>query len=203
MGGSFQALSRMRSRGETMQTPEEAAAMLRLKALGWGIRHIWEELGCSHMTVRRYVAAGDYVPYLGRGQNKKWKQRRAETAYTKLLTFPWAPAASAATASSPIWKPPTAAKLRSPAPNRQAGWPRLRWCRRRPRRARSLARYRVAAKTRPCSTASGSSGATSRAPSRPPNLLRSRPPRQRHPPRRTILNSERNRDLLGRQRLSA
>jgi transposase len=51
-----------------MQTPEEVAAMLRLKALGWGIRRISEELGCSHMTVRRYIAAGGYVPYRGRGR---------------------------------------------------------------------------------------------------------------------------------------
>jgi transposase len=51
-----------------MQTPEEVAAMLRLKALGWGIRRISQELGCSHMTVRRYVAAGGYVPYRGRGR---------------------------------------------------------------------------------------------------------------------------------------
>jgi hypothetical protein len=40
-------------RREAMQTPEEVAAMLRLKALGWGVRRIAGELGCSHMTVRR------------------------------------------------------------------------------------------------------------------------------------------------------
>jgi len=33
-----------------MQTPEEVAAMLRLKALGWGIRRIARELGCSLST---------------------------------------------------------------------------------------------------------------------------------------------------------
>ena len=37
--------------------------MLRLKALGWGIKRIARELGCSHMTVRRYVAEGGYVPF--------------------------------------------------------------------------------------------------------------------------------------------
>ena len=42
-------------RREVMQTPEGVAAMLRLKALGWGIRRIAKELGCSHMTVRHYV----------------------------------------------------------------------------------------------------------------------------------------------------
>ncbi len=50
-------------RGDEMRTPDEVAAMLRLKALGWGIKRIAHELGCSHMTVRRYVAAGGYVPY--------------------------------------------------------------------------------------------------------------------------------------------
>ena len=45
-------------RGEVMKEPDEVAAMLRLKELGWGVRRIARELGCSHMTVRRYVAAG-------------------------------------------------------------------------------------------------------------------------------------------------
>ena len=40
----------------------------QMKALGWGIRRISEKLGCSHMTVRRYIAAGGYVPYRGRGR---------------------------------------------------------------------------------------------------------------------------------------
>jgi len=51
-----------------MQTPDEVAAMLRLKALGWGVRRIAGELGCSHMTVRRYLAAGGWVAYRGRGR---------------------------------------------------------------------------------------------------------------------------------------
>jgi transposase len=51
-----------------MQTPEEVAAMLRLKALGWGIRRIARELGCSHMTVRRYVSEGGWLPYRGSGR---------------------------------------------------------------------------------------------------------------------------------------
>jgi transposase len=51
-----------------MQTPEEVAAMLRLKALGWGVRRIAGELGCSHMTVRRYLAEGGWVAYRGRGR---------------------------------------------------------------------------------------------------------------------------------------
>lgn len=69
MHESFQAPPRDKIAGrDEMQTPEEVAAMLRLKTLGWGIRRISQELGCSHMTVRRYVAAGGYVPYRGRGR---------------------------------------------------------------------------------------------------------------------------------------
>jgi transposase len=51
-----------------MQTPDEVAAMLRLKSLGWGIKRIARELGCSHMTVRHYVAQGGWVPYGGAGR---------------------------------------------------------------------------------------------------------------------------------------
>src|SRR5438128_6718614 len=54
-------------RREAMQTPTEVAAMLRLKALGWGVRRIAGELGCSHMTVRRYLSEGGWVAYRGRG----------------------------------------------------------------------------------------------------------------------------------------
>jgi transposase len=57
-------------RREAMQTPEEVAAMLRLKALGWGVRRIAGELGCSHMTVRRYLAEGGWVAYRGRGRRR-------------------------------------------------------------------------------------------------------------------------------------
>jgi len=46
-----------------MRTPDEVAAMLRLKALGWGVRRIAAELGCSHTTVRRYLAGGGWVAY--------------------------------------------------------------------------------------------------------------------------------------------
>ena len=52
-------------RREVMQTPDEVAAMLRLKGLGWGIKRIAKELGCSHMTVRHYVAQGGWLPYRG------------------------------------------------------------------------------------------------------------------------------------------
>ena len=57
-------------RRQAMQTPEEVAAMLRLKAFGWGVRRIAGELGCSHMTVRRYLAEGGWVGYRGRGRRR-------------------------------------------------------------------------------------------------------------------------------------
>ena len=44
--------------------------MLRLKSLGWGVRRIAKELGCSHMTVRRYLAEGGWVPYHGGGRRR-------------------------------------------------------------------------------------------------------------------------------------
>ncbi|MGF1641234.1 MAG: IS21 family transposase [Rhodospirillales bacterium] len=46
-----------------MKTPDEVAAMVRLKACGWGIKRIARELGCSHHTVRHYVAAGCPLPF--------------------------------------------------------------------------------------------------------------------------------------------
>ncbi len=59
-------------RRESLQTPDEVVAMLRLKALGWGIRRIAKELGCSPMTVRRYLSEGGWVPYRGRGRAYRW-----------------------------------------------------------------------------------------------------------------------------------
>jgi transposase len=53
-----------------MQTPDEVVAMLRLKSLGWGIRRIAKELGCSHMTVRRYVSQGGWLPCRGNGRRR-------------------------------------------------------------------------------------------------------------------------------------
>ena len=50
-------------RGDEMREPDEVAAMLRLKALGWGVRRIARELGCSHMTVRRYLETGGWAGY--------------------------------------------------------------------------------------------------------------------------------------------
>src|SRR5262245_33214988 len=46
-----------------MKTPDDVAAMIRLKSLGWGAKRIARELGCSHHTVKGYVAAGGIKPF--------------------------------------------------------------------------------------------------------------------------------------------
>jgi transposase len=43
--------------------PDEVAAMLHLHRLGWGLRRIAREVGCSPMTVQRYIAAEGWVPF--------------------------------------------------------------------------------------------------------------------------------------------
>lgn len=48
---------------QVMQTPEDVALMLRLKAAGLGIKQIAHRMGCSKNTVRRYVRSGGYVAY--------------------------------------------------------------------------------------------------------------------------------------------
>ena len=45
-------------RGQVMKTPDDVAEMLRLKACGWGLKRIARQLGCSHHTVKDYVASG-------------------------------------------------------------------------------------------------------------------------------------------------
>jgi hypothetical protein len=39
-------------RGQVMKTPDDVAAMMPLKSLGWGAKRIARELGCSHHTVK-------------------------------------------------------------------------------------------------------------------------------------------------------
>lgn len=59
-----QALAVIVSTGrDLMQTPEDAAQMLRLKGLGMGVKAIAREMGCSKNTVRRYLRAGGWLPY--------------------------------------------------------------------------------------------------------------------------------------------
>nr|WP_246546891.1 helix-turn-helix domain-containing protein [Ancylobacter defluvii] len=50
--------------------------MLWLNELGWGVRRIARELGCSHMTVRRYVAAGRVGAREGDGAGRRRRDRR-------------------------------------------------------------------------------------------------------------------------------
>lgn len=50
-------------RGQEMKTPDDVSEMLRLKACGWGLKRIGAHLGCSHHTVRSYVAAGGVKPF--------------------------------------------------------------------------------------------------------------------------------------------
>lgn len=46
-----------------MRTPDEVAAMLRLRELGWGTKRIAAELGCSRNTVKRYIEAQGWRAY--------------------------------------------------------------------------------------------------------------------------------------------
>ncbi|WFU46153.1 helix-turn-helix domain-containing protein (plasmid) [Bradyrhizobium sp. CB82] len=50
-------------RGQVMKTPDDVAEMLRLRACGWGLKRIAHQLGCSHHTVKDYVAAGGVKPF--------------------------------------------------------------------------------------------------------------------------------------------
>jgi DNA-binding NarL/FixJ family response regulator len=50
-------------RGQVMKTPDDVAEMLRLKACGWGLKRIARQLGCSHHTVKGYVATGGVKPF--------------------------------------------------------------------------------------------------------------------------------------------
>jgi hypothetical protein len=46
-----------------MLTPDEVSAMVRLHELGWGLKRIAGELGCSRNTVKRYIEADGWVGY--------------------------------------------------------------------------------------------------------------------------------------------
>ena len=46
-----------------MRVPDEVLAMLHLHRLGWGLRRIAREIGCSPMTVQRYLAAGGWMAH--------------------------------------------------------------------------------------------------------------------------------------------
>jgi len=50
-------------RSAMMRMPDEVAAMLHLHRLGWGLRRIAREVGCSPMTVQRYLSAEGWVAF--------------------------------------------------------------------------------------------------------------------------------------------
>jgi hypothetical protein len=61
MAESVQAVPRGElPRSEVMQTPEEVTAMLRLKALGWGVRRIAGELEVRAMPRTRSNVSGEH-----------------------------------------------------------------------------------------------------------------------------------------------
>jgi len=64
MVAAMQALPVFDTTGrQLMETPEDVAQMLRLKAAGLSIKHIARKMGCSRNTVRRYVRADGWVAY--------------------------------------------------------------------------------------------------------------------------------------------
>lgn len=46
---------------DLMKEPDEVAAMLRLRGLGWGLRRIAKELRLSKNTVKHYLRQGGWV----------------------------------------------------------------------------------------------------------------------------------------------
>lgn len=50
-------------RGQAMKMAGDVAEMLRLSACGWGAKRIGRELGCSHHTVKAYLAADGMKPF--------------------------------------------------------------------------------------------------------------------------------------------
>lgn len=58
-------------RRDEMKTPDDVAAMVGLKALGWGSKRIAAELGCSRNTVRRWLSEGDWRPCASPSRSKR------------------------------------------------------------------------------------------------------------------------------------
>ncbi len=65
-----------------MMKSDEVEAMLHLHALGWGLKRIAREFGCSKNTLRRYVAAEGWMAYRRRAgggkleDQERWLQER-------------------------------------------------------------------------------------------------------------------------------
>ena len=54
-----------------MKAPDDVSAMLKLKALGWGVKRIAAELGCSKHTVKRWLALGGWRPCASPSRSKR------------------------------------------------------------------------------------------------------------------------------------
>ncbi len=69
-------------RRSVMRTPDDVSVMLRLHQLGWGLKRIALELGCSKNTVRRYLVQGGWrscrsAPRLGQlDELRDWLAKR-------------------------------------------------------------------------------------------------------------------------------
>ena len=61
--GVIQGSALDEARRVRMRTPDEVAAMLALKARGWGVKRIAREFGTCPKTVRRYVREGSWSGY--------------------------------------------------------------------------------------------------------------------------------------------
>ena len=61
--GVSQGSALFEARRVRMRTPDEVAAMLALKARGWGVKRIAREFGTCPKTVRRYVREGSWSGY--------------------------------------------------------------------------------------------------------------------------------------------
>ena len=86
MVGVVQALLVINTTGsQMMQTPEDVAQMLRLKAAGLGIKHIARKMGCSKNTVRRYLRGGGWVAY----KRPERKRTLCEFEMKTLDRIPW------------------------------------------------------------------------------------------------------------------
>src|SRR6266511_5053423 len=90
IGGSLSPA--MRAGEERMETPEDVAVMLRLAELGWGSKRIAGGLGCSCMTVKRYLRQGGWASYRGRVGRRRLPGWRAG----------W-PSGFASTGAMPTW----------------------------------------------------------------------------------------------------
>ena len=54
-----------------MKAPDDVSAMLKLKALGWGVKRIAAELGCSKHTVKRWLGLGGWRPCASPSRSKR------------------------------------------------------------------------------------------------------------------------------------